>query len=129
MYCFSRLGRLGRLGNQLFQVAATVAAAERSGTRAKFPPWRYAQYFRGEFDQTLDESDSHSTYYEPDGKYSEIPEGAELDLFGFFQSRRYFLDQENTIRELFQFKDDLLPAEWTATPTPVPFTYVAATMA
>jgi len=45
-YTFLRLGRVGRLGNQLWQVAATLNRAEREGARAAIPPnWEYRPYF------------------------------------------------------------------------------------
>lgn len=112
MISFSRLGNLGQLGNQLFQVAATSAAARRFGTPAKFPPWRYAEYFTGPFDLSLEPAEIKETYVEPQAAYKPIPPINDLDLFGFFQSERYFRDQEEIIRGLFSFKDDLLPDSW-----------------
>lgn len=46
MYGFPRLGALGRLGNQLWQVAATVARSRRSlGSRAQVnADWEYRPY-------------------------------------------------------------------------------------
>lgn len=42
---FPRLGHLGRLGNQLWQIAGTVAYAQRLGTRMSLPKWEYAEWF------------------------------------------------------------------------------------
>src|SRR3984957_1804634 len=39
------LGQLGRLGNQLFQIAATIGIARRNDCPFIFPPWPYAKYF------------------------------------------------------------------------------------
>ncbi|MFF0264639.1 alpha-1,2-fucosyltransferase [Kribbella sp. NPDC004536] len=39
------LGQRGRLGNQLFQIAATVGLARASGAQIRFPPWKYAWAF------------------------------------------------------------------------------------
>jgi hypothetical protein len=39
------LGRQGRLGNQLWQIASTIGIAASQGVRAGFPYWRYADYF------------------------------------------------------------------------------------
>lgn len=46
-YTCSLLGRNGRLGNQLFQMAGTLGRAHRSGdvARARFPLWRYRRFF------------------------------------------------------------------------------------
>jgi glycosyl transferase family 11 len=39
------LGRNGRLGNQLWQIASTTGIARARGETAGFPFWRYRQYF------------------------------------------------------------------------------------
>ena len=44
-YSYRNLGKNGRLGNQLFQIAGTVGKAHTDGTRAYFPTWNYAPYF------------------------------------------------------------------------------------
>lgn len=110
--CFSRLGNLGRLGNQLFQVAATIAAAERCGVSPKFPAWKYAKYFAGPFDQSLTMEEISDEYMEPSAAYSAIPCRTNVDLFGFFQCEKYFIDQELLIRSRFKIMDSLLPAEY-----------------
>jgi hypothetical protein len=112
MICFSRLGYLGQLGNQLFQVAATLAAAKRFGTNAKFPHWKYAQFFQGRFDQTLSKDEIAETYVEKTAHFNSIPDRPNLDLFGFFQSHRYFSDEEPLIRNAFAVTEDLVPAPW-----------------
>ncbi|HEY9776256.1 MAG TPA: alpha-1,2-fucosyltransferase [Planktothrix sp.] len=112
MICFSRLGYLGQLGNQLFQVAATLAAAQRFSTEALFPQWRYAQFFRQSFKQSLEPSNIAHTYFEPRAQFTTIPQSDNLDLFGFFQSHLYFRDSESLIRHSFGFVDNLLPPGW-----------------
>lgn len=42
---FPELGRAGRLGNQLFQIASTVGIARELGTKPLFPEWDYAPIF------------------------------------------------------------------------------------
>ena len=42
---FANLGSQGRLGNQLFQIAATAAYAADLGVRCVMLPWEYAPYF------------------------------------------------------------------------------------
>ena len=39
------LGEMGRFGNQLFQIAATIGIARRNGCSFIFPPWPYARHF------------------------------------------------------------------------------------
>ena len=42
---FSQLGKHGRLGNQLFQIASTLGMAEKYGAEVVFPSWSYENYF------------------------------------------------------------------------------------
>lgn len=46
MITFTRLGRCGRLGNQLWQIASTAGIAQTLGQTVAFPHWDYAPYFR-----------------------------------------------------------------------------------
>lgn len=45
MISFSSLGKIGNLGNQLFQIASVIGIAEKNKTKAAFPEWKYEQYF------------------------------------------------------------------------------------
>ncbi len=45
MITYRQLGRNGRLGNQLWQIASTLGIALRRGEAAGFPYWRYQPYF------------------------------------------------------------------------------------
>lgn len=42
---FPLLGQMGRLGNQLWQVASTIGLAHTHRTEPRFPPWAYMRYF------------------------------------------------------------------------------------
>jgi hypothetical protein len=42
---FSALERAGRLGNQLWQIAATLGLARKHGLEPRFPKWSYRPYF------------------------------------------------------------------------------------
>ncbi|MBY0546625.1 MAG: alpha-1,2-fucosyltransferase [Candidatus Obscuribacterales bacterium] len=112
MICFSSLGKFGRLGNQLFQIATTIAAAKRFDDTAKFPVWEFAKFFKGEFDQTLAQSEIKAVYREPHFHYAPVPYFPDLDLQGYFQSERHFVDCADFIRSQFEFVDDLLPFRW-----------------
>lgn len=47
MYSYRNLGRNGRLGNQLWQIAGTMGLAHHEGdiSQAWFPEWQYAPFF------------------------------------------------------------------------------------
>ena len=42
---YRELGSVGRLGNQLWQVASTIGLAQGLGEEARFPLWEYAPFF------------------------------------------------------------------------------------
>lgn len=42
---YSRLGSNGRLGNQLWQIAGTIAVAHEHGYDIRFPAWEYQSWF------------------------------------------------------------------------------------
>jgi hypothetical protein len=102
---FSHLGSLGRLGNQMFQVASVTGIAEKMGTKAVFPHWRYSQYFKGEVTKYI----LNNTYKIPETVYHYnealhlLPNDKDYDLYGFFQSEKYW--NKETILKQFAFDD------------------------
>jgi hypothetical protein len=108
MISFNRLGKFGRLGNQLFQIAATIGAADRYRTVSKFPKWEYSDHFINQIDQTLNPAQIQHEYIEPAFHYTEPVCFGNTDLVGYFQSELYFKHCESLVREIFQFKPDLV---------------------
>ena len=109
---FRRLGELGELGNQMFQIAATIGYAKKHNKTAKFPLWTckisgrdYRHIFNNSINQTLHEKDTVNLYQYQymDRKYVEIPESAHhnLDLIGYFQSEKYFANCKDDIKHYF----------------------------
>lgn len=113
---FSRLGKQGRLGNQLFQIAMTYALARDHGMAWALPEWEYTKYFARpdifpcrkqlRFDGEVGEAQFHYTPYTVD-------RAARLDLSGFFQSEKYFAHYAEDIRRMFRFRENLITS-----PTP-----------
>lgn len=99
---FSQLGLQGRLGNQLFQVAATESLAFKNGWTAEFPKWDYSRHFNHHFNQA-DPVQFDSVYTEQGFNFSEIPVSPNMDLRGYFQSEKYF--DEKHVRHIFTFKE------------------------
>lgn len=99
MISFRRLGDMGRLGNQLFQIAATVALAVENNDDYAFPPWKEAAHFNltSCFSHDLSQQ---QVYREPHFPYSPIPYRPNLDLEGFFQSEKYFANSKYLIQSL-----------------------------
>lgn len=102
---YSRLGIEGRLGNQLFEVAAACAYALDNDKFFGFN-WSYSDSF--ENFPKINSGNILNIYKEPNFHYNEIPfiEG-NVDLQGFFQSEKYFEKHSKVIRSLFTFNKDI----------------------
>lgn len=105
MISFSRLGNHGRIGNQLFQVAATISIAERNNAQYSFPAWQYADYFETNlpashsfYGKQIKESNFHYDEYN-------LSPGQDYDLLGYFQSEKYF---RKNVKEVFKFNTKFL---------------------
>lgn len=99
MISFPALGEWGRLGNQLFEIAATVGLARQHGDRYGFPRWDY----EGEFvldDCFHDRLPDGPAYWETNYSYDSIAYAPNLRLYGFFQSERYFAPEAPYVRKI-----------------------------
>ncbi len=100
---FSKLGQMGRLGNQMFQIASTIGISKMCQTDFVFPPWQYEQEFNlhGHF---ADNIYITNTYNEPYFHFKKpvVPPTGTTDLVGFFQSYKYFEHCEEYIRFVFE---------------------------
>lgn len=99
---FPALGQFGRLGNQLFQVAATYIHALRNNTEPAFPLWERSYAFQ------VDEEFFHRILplpagepYVPDWNYAPIPYWDDMALHGYFQSPKYWEGFEDVVRDMF----------------------------
>jgi hypothetical protein len=94
------IGELGRLGNQLFQIAATIGIARRNGCSFVFPPWPYARHF--EFPIPQVRPIRHFQRRMPrTHAYEEIVIDRTTELRGYFQSERYFAHCADEVRHYF----------------------------
>lgn len=84
IYTYSNLGTNGAAGNQLWEIAGTVGAAERNGGMVRLPDWYYRKYFNI-----------------PD-KYFEPFTGESVDLSPDYCQDMTLWDH-NTISEIFSF--------------------------
>ena len=103
MITFSQLGKYGRLGNQLFQIASTMGIASLNSMLYTFPEWEYGEHFHHL--TTVGIPPVLKTYKEPDSYYHEVDleKGVHWDLVGYFQSWKYFNDIKGTILDQFYF--------------------------
>ena len=127
MIGFNNLGRLGRIGNQMFQYAALRGIAANAGVEYCFPFYQNevndgtGVMLRTElFDCFTMETTSvlniqsidvgRPTMFEGNFHYNEelhkrCPDWT--SIWGFFQSEKYFLNVEQEIRRNFTFKDEI----------------------
>lgn len=88
----------GQLGNTLFQIAATIGTAEKFNCDYVIPEdWKYKEMFAGQFNYG---SISLPRYHEPHFHYSEINQTG-VELFGYFQTKRYWQHCEREIKQKF----------------------------
>lgn len=94
------MGKLGRLGNQLWQIAAVIGYARKWKQDYVLPLWEPAKHFKYGFNQS-GIIKPFAPYREPFFHYREIPKYNNVDLYGYFQSIRYWQDYQREIRALF----------------------------
>lgn len=124
MIGFNHLGKIGQLGNQMFQYAATKSISRKIGTDFTIPDHRevvvdalgnklYVELFKV---FTLDpvnrgylnikhEDYLHESTFEFDEKFFKLDPNKDTSLFGYFQTEKYFKHIESEIREDFTFQD------------------------
>ena len=118
MIGFNHLGNLGRLGNQMFEFAALRGIAAEHGYDICIPPadhqgienYSLHECFKLDHIPTgfiKDENYSlEQTFHFNNDLFATCKDGT--SLYGFFQSWRYFLQIQDTIRKDFTFKDEIL---------------------
>lgn len=95
---FRRLERLGRIGNQCWQIVSTLGIAERHGYTPVFPRWTYAPYFRFPEEIWVDDVPPSALDVET------LPD---LDIIaerhrGYLQDRSLWADIEDKVRFYMQ---------------------------
>lgn len=121
MLTFSRLGRYGQIGNQMFQIAGTVGIAKKYGYGVGFPDWvNYDGIGKGNI--TADDANIGQWFRQPLptigannlkrcrpvevpwGYHERFNPGSNADLIGHMQSEKWFKHCEPYIRELFTWE-------------------------
>lgn len=117
---YHQLGLNGRIGNCMFQIAATIGYGYDHGYDYIFPDWEHSHIYKhkipimpsivyklqfNEF-KTINEAAFH---------YSALPVVADekVNLMGYFQSKKYWHKWEKTVHHFFELRNDLLKKiEW-----------------
>lgn len=117
MITFSQLGRYGRLGNQMFQIASTIGIAIKNGYDYAFPEWKNydaAERFGSKEDIDVQKwfknrlpiksiMNEYPQYAIPFGFHGfDIPDN--VSLSGHMQSEKYFEHCEDVVRKYFEFR-------------------------
>ncbi len=104
MITFSKLGCYGRLGNQLFELAACLGLADITGSDVIIPPWEHSHVFHDPPRSWTIAPDLSKlqVYHEHGFRYQTIPPIYDIDLRGFFQSYLYFERIKGDIRRRFR---------------------------
>ena len=122
---FNYLGKLGQLGNQMFQYAATLGAARYRGVTFTIPDHNevlvdaLGNKLRIELFDCFDIEPDNKGLLKTDNVLAE--KGFEFDtnilkadrrndftLYGFFQTEKYFKHCEEEIRNQFKFKEEVV---------------------
>lgn len=109
MVTYSKLEEMGRLGNQLFQIASTIGIAIKNNHEFVFKPWSYSSYFKNPLPVGIIQGQEikEQTFHYSDITFSE----GNYDLFGYFQSEKYFAHCKDTILGYLDFKDEIIGNE------------------
>lgn len=108
MVTFTKLGEplYGRLGNQLFQIAATIGIADKNTQDYLFPDWKYQDYFKNKL--PLGQLENANVFTQVGFDYKKVVLGTgNWDLVGFFQSEKYFDHVSALIRHYFTPSDEV----------------------
>jgi len=133
MIYFRNIGYLGRLGNQMFQFASTLGIAKERGFGAGIPIENCIREIGNgpidtktgrnmnvkcdlldcfdipsEYLVPINEMAIGSVYQEGDFKFNPqvLSLGPNTDLYGYFQTEKYFEKYRNEILEIFTFKQN-----------------------
>lgn len=101
---FSRLGHMGKFGNQLFQVASTLGIARANGCPVLFDPalkWKAESDLAGRLPRADGRLPPAQEMREPGFDYHLATIKGPADLVGYLQSERYFTHCADEVRALF----------------------------
>ena len=102
---FSALGHMGRLGNQLFQIAAILSLGSKSNHQVVFPDWE----FGNAFNQPLPRGQLSNATFIREKEFCfhdwELRADVSYDLHGYFQTEKYF--DVDLVRRQFDFTDEV----------------------
>ncbi|KRD63866.1 hypothetical protein ASE40_00520 [Flavobacterium sp. Root935] len=107
MITFSKIGKKGNLGNQLFQIASTIGLANKNNREFSFLLWKYQSSFKNKLPVLASDLTDFVNFEEEEYNHYEWNfEAKNYDLSGWLQTEKYF-DRELT-KHYFEFSDSLV---------------------
>lgn len=122
-----QLGRLGRAGNAMFQVASVIGIARRSGQ-----PFGFPKLILHDMVERFNSTEDHELYKHLTNPLPELPEGlmysqypyiwdyrdinlpmGNWDMYGHYQSVKWFADSIDEVRYYFTFQDEYPQNDYT----------------
>lgn len=103
MIVFNNLGKMGRLGNQMFQISSVLGIAKTTGQQCAFPEWEYQVFFEKPLPRIVDVQ--HFPVVTETGYHFNPYVGithTDMDLNGYFQSPKYWIGHEDAIKSYFK---------------------------
>ena len=121
-FSFNRMGNLGHLGNQMFQYAVLLGLSKKHNRNIVIPPKssfgaHYNQRLKSNLYDAFDiKCDTGITdfptieaaHFHFDTEFFDNPPETDSNLFGFFQSEKYFINVEKEVRDAFTFRPEHL---------------------
>lgn len=118
MITYSKLGRYGRTGNMLFELAAMIGIAKHTGFELKLTPdvQMFLPYLKLDLPyyteaEIAGQQHFYETQLEPgqfDAAVFDQPDGT--DFKGYYQHASYFNHAEEEVRWQFRFQDEIIHA-------------------
>lgn len=106
MITFSRIGKKGNLGNQLFQIASTIGLATKSNREFSFLLWKYQNAFKNKLPLLSADLADFVDFEEKEYHFHKWNfDTSNYDLDGWLQTEKYF-DKKLT-KYYFDFSDSL----------------------
>ncbi len=108
---------IGKLGNQMYQTAATIQVAEQLNIEFVLPTTSHAGHYGNikpdmsgfDYDFKFQNVSLPNKFQQPSFGYTPITVQDNMELHGFFQSHQYFDDiRHKLINKYFKFNDNVL---------------------
>jgi hypothetical protein len=111
----------GRLGNYLFQIAATMGLAEKFGDVAEFDDYRNNPEFLNHYTEDVNvdwfpdfnlpvrSHEIENVYEEIGHGFQDIPHLPNMCIKGFWQSEKYFLNVRDKLLDTFRIPQETIP--------------------